>query len=75
MRYIHQINDPFWGEISAFFNFIPQGYELVETPEHKKERLTLELEEKKKSLAYLEKRITALTAEIELEEKQLLGLP
>ena len=54
---------------------IPAGYDLVESVEHKRERLQAELQEKKASVAYLTKRLTELTAAIESEEKELLALP
>lgn len=66
--------DPFWNELSTFFNYVPEGYELVETPEHKRERLQKEIEEKKASVAYLTKHLAELSKQIEAEEKDLLAL-
>lgn len=53
---------------------LPEGYELVETKDHKRERLQKEIEEKKASVEYLTRRLTELTANIESEEKELLAL-
>lgn len=66
--------DPFWREVNAFFTHIPEGYELVEKPEHKKARLERELQEKKALLAQLNKRASEVALEIENEQKELLSL-
>ena len=53
---------------------IPDGYELVETEDHKKARLEKEIASKKQSLSYLQKHLTELTSQLEQEEKELLEL-
>lgn len=53
---------------------VPEGFQLVETEEHKKERLEKEIASKKQSLSYLQKHLTELTSQLELEEKELLEL-
>lgn len=53
---------------------VPEGFELVETEGHKKERLEKEIASKKQSLSYLQKHLTELSAEIAEEEKALLEL-
>lgn len=70
MGYISIIDTPFW----SFGFSVPEGFELVEKPDHKKERLQKELQEKKTNLSYLEKRMSTIAREIEEEEKQLLSL-
>ena len=76
--------DPFWNDIFYRFDyqtgnthypaFVPDGYELVETQEHKRERLQKEIEEKRASVAYLTKHLAELSQQIEAEEKDLLAL-
>lgn len=63
----------FWRDVYPRF-FLPEGYDLVENEEHKRQRIQRELQEKKRSLSYLEKRQSELAAEIEEEEKELLAL-
>jgi hypothetical protein len=53
---------------------IPEGYRLVETDEHKKQRIEAEIQQKKKMLSYHEKALASLSAQIEQEEKELLSL-
>ena len=53
---------------------VPYGYRIIETEEHKQERLAQSLQEKKASVEYLTKRLTELTATIENEERELLAL-
>jgi flagellar hook-associated protein FlgK len=67
-------------EVSSYFNSwgfdvkVPEGYELRETPAHKKQRLESSIQEKKQSLSGYEKRIAELSSQIEQEEKSLLEL-
>lgn len=72
--FISHTYDPFWREVNTFFNFVPEGYELVEKPEHKKARIERELQEKKALLAQLNKRASEVALEIENEQKELLSL-
>ena len=66
--------NPFLRELYGFFTYIPDGYTLVESPEHKRERLQKEIEEKRASVAYLTKHLAELSQQIEAEEKDLLAL-
>ena len=79
MNIIRRQNDLFWDWVSPYFGwtanvFIPEGYELIESESHKKERIEGSLSEKKASVSYLEKRVLELSKEIENEEKELLSL-
>ncbi len=72
---ITRFYDPFWADLEMFFRpSVPDGYELIEKEEHKKQRLQEGLEEKRRSLAYLEKRLTELTSAIESDENSLKSL-
>lgn len=61
-------------DLTFWFPGVPEGYELVETEEHKKQRLQDELNDKKALLAGYEKRLASLTSEIETTEKELKAL-
>lgn len=73
-RDINEVIAAFLTPKYTFGTFVPEGYELIETNSHKKERLEKEIATKKQSLSYLQKHLTELTAEIESEEKALLEL-
>lgn len=73
------LSDLIWGrwllpERTSISVYVPDGYELVENEAHKKSRLERELQEKKKSLEYTEKKLAELQAQIAEEEKELLAL-
>lgn len=73
-RDINEVFERFLNPTYTIGTLIPDGYELVETEEHKKERLEKEIASKKQSLSYLQKHLTELTSQLELEEKELLEL-
>ena len=69
-----------WDVLNGVYPFfttdiaLPEGYELVETDAHKKQRLEASLQENKKLLAYHEKKIQELAKTIESAEKEILQL-
>lgn len=73
-RTLDEVFARFFNPTYTIGTIIPEGYTLVETEEHKKERLEKEIASKKQSLSYLQKHLTELTSQLELEEKELLEL-
>jgi hypothetical protein len=73
-RLINSLIEEYFYRPMNFSVTVPEGYELVETEEHKRERLESELQQKKKMLSYHEKALASLSAQIEQEEKELLSL-
>ncbi len=77
---ITKYNESFWNVLSDVYPFfttnvtLPEGYELVETESHKKQRLEESIADKKLSLSAYEKRISELSKQISNEESELLQL-
>jgi septal ring factor EnvC (AmiA/AmiB activator) len=54
--------------------FVPDGFKLVETDEHKKQRLQKELQQKKQELSYHENKVQQLSKSISEQEAELKSL-
>jgi hypothetical protein len=54
--------------------FIPEGYTLVETNEHKRKRLEQSLQEAKEFLSYHENKVQQLSKSISEQEAELKSL-
>ena len=70
--YYMEIRDPF-SLINSSWP-LPEGYDLVERPEHVKKRLEKEIGVIKREISYHSKHATSLSEELEKYEKELKKL-